>query len=485
MNKLKYMASVAIAAMAISSCTEDTEEIGHSLTSEADRLDFSNAIFYAKSNTYVADSVMTRQSYTYLGRVIDPETQTEVSSCFTTQFYLLPNITIPTKYITSKENNEIIADSCDIIMYLTDSFYSKDNLAATQMNVRELDSPVEEDMRYYSNFDHTPFIRKDGKGVDVKHMFTYTNQTDASSDRAKSTYLNNIRIPLNMAYVSKTGQSYKNYGTYILRKLIEYQDNGHSTLPNTWVFTHNICPGMAFDVTDGYGFHAAFTDIGLRIYYNVTRPDTAYKAALILSATPEIMQTITVKNDRQALKALAAETGHTYLKSPAGLFTEVKFPVDELWKNHENDSLIGAKITFQRMNNKQDDERSFSQPTSIMMVMKDSLKTFFEKSKVPDGRTSYYTSFNSTYNTYSFSNISNLLTRLWKMKKKYAAQDPTWNDPESDHYKVMLIPVSYGTSSTSSSSISWMGHDLSLSSTRLVGGDTPIELNVVYAKFKK
>ena len=45
------MASVAIAAMAISSCTEDTEGIGHSLTSEADRLEYGNAIFYAKTNT--------------------------------------------------------------------------------------------------------------------------------------------------------------------------------------------------------------------------------------------------------------------------------------------------------------------------------------------------------------------------------------------------------------------------------------------------
>lgn len=484
MNKLKYMAGAVLAAIAISSCSEDTEAIGHSLTSEADKLVYSNNTFYATSNTYLVDSLMTRQSYCYLGRVIDPETETEVSSSFTTQFYLLPNVTIPYQYISSKENGEIVADSCDIIMYLYNPFKTVDNKVAVQMNIHELKTPVREDIRYYSNFMPDQYLRTDANAINFNHMFSYDNMTDNDKDRSASSYLNNIRVPLNQQYVGLDSVTYKNYGTYILRKLIKYQTEGKKQNPNTYVFSHEVCPGFSFTITDGYGFHSAYTDLGLRIYYNVVKPDTSYKATFIIASTDEVMQTISVSNDKTALTKLAAETDHTYLKTPAGLFTEVKLPVEQIWNGHESDSLLATKVTFQRMNNQKTNERAFDPPASLLMVMKDSLKTYFETKQVPNSKTSYVTSYNSTYNTYSFSNIANLVTRLWKLRNQHIASDPTWADPNSDHYKVLLVPVEYGTSTTSTTP-TWIGHDLSLSSTRLVGGKTPIELNVVYARFKK
>ena len=45
MNKLIYMAGVAVAAMAISSCDDNTLTIGNALTNENDRLDIESGIF--------------------------------------------------------------------------------------------------------------------------------------------------------------------------------------------------------------------------------------------------------------------------------------------------------------------------------------------------------------------------------------------------------------------------------------------------------
>ena len=250
------------------------------------------------------------------------------------------------------------------------------------------------------------------------------------------------------------------------------------------MFARDICPGFFFELTDGYGFHAAITDIGLRIYFDITRPDSAYQASIVLAGTNEVMQTVRITNVKAQLQNLAKEGDHTYLKTPAGLFTEVTLPVQDIWKGHEGDSLLAARITFQRLQREQADERSFGTPASLLMVMKDSLSSYFENKNLPDNRSSYLTTYSSSYNTYTFANISNLISKLWKMRAQHVAKDPTWNDPTSDHYKVVLVPVSYGTSSTSTSPI-WVGHDLSLTSTRLVGGTTPINMNVVYAKFKK
>lgn len=506
MNRIKYMVGVAIAAVAISSCSDDTDTIGGSMTDNGDKLDVSSSVFTATTRTILADSVLTKSAYSYLGRVIDPETQTEVRSDFTTQFYVIEDLYISKDYV-KKENEQIVADSCDLIIYLTKPFGSADKLTAMQLKMRELSTPAESDVRYYSNYDYTGLLRTDANAINISHVFSYDNMTDPDNSQANSDYLANIRIPLNKEYVSQDGVPYKNYGTYLLRKLTEYQTQHNQKNPNSYVFAHQICPGFAFEISDGIGFHAAVENIGLRVFYYVSRPDSSYKASFVLAGTKEILQTIKVTNDKQALAELAAQTdsNFTYLKTPAGLFTEMTMPIDDIWKGHEHDSLLATKLTLQRLHNKVADERSFSTPKTLLMVMKDSLHTFFEKRQLPNNRTSYYTAYNSSYNVYTFSNISNLVTQLWKIKQDGIAEilksNPSWSKEQAqyawenetddkgelkhkDWNKVVLVPISYGTSSTSSAPI-WVAHDLSLTSTRLIGGQTPIELNVVYAKFNK
>ena len=499
------MAGVVIATMAISSCTEDTEDLGYSMTQESDKLDLSTSTFKATTKTIMADSVLTKLSYAYLGRVIDPETQTEVKSDFTTQFHVLENLSISKDYV-KKEDGQIIADSCDLIIYLTDPFGSADKLSAIQMKMREMKTPVDVNRRYYSNYDPSDLLRTDENAINISHLFSYDNLTDNDENRSSTNYLNNIRIPLNQKYVSKDNVTYKNYGTYILQKLVEYKTKNNRN-PNSYVFAQQICPGFAFEISDGIGFHAAVSDIGLRVYYYVSRPDTSYKASFSLAGTEEVMQTVRIQNDKQALSNLAAQTDSdfTYLKTPAGLFTEMELPIDEIRKGHEYDSLLATKLTLQRLHNKTTDERSFGTPKTLLMVMKDSLYSFFENKQLPNSRTSYYTAYNSNYNVYSFNNISNMITRLWQKKQEQIAAiqkaNPSWSKEQAENAwknekdatgelkyknwnKVVLVPISYGTTSTSTAPV-WVGHDLSLCSTRLIGGKTPIELNVVYAKFKK
>ncbi len=503
MNQIKFMAGVVLSAIAISSCSEDTETLGRSVTTNSDTLSVRSTLFYASSRTILSDSVLTRSSSCYLGRVIDPETQTEVKSSFTTQFHVLENSYVSTDYVT-KEDGAIIADSCDIVLYLSNPFGSADRLTAMQLTMRELGTPADEGQRYYSNYDPSSLLRSDANALKVSHLFTYDNLTDTDNERAQTTYLTNIRIPLDKPYVDKDNQHYKNYGTYILRKVSEYQ-TAHGRFPNSYVFAHEICPGFSFEITDGIGFHAAVSNIGLRVFYYVTLPDSAYKASIALASTKEVMQTVHIVNDRTKLESLASESDHTYLKTPAGLFTELTFPVDDIWRGHENDSLLATKMTLQRLHNSQSDARTFGTTASLLMVMKDSLDTFFEQKQVNNSKTSFLTAYNSSYNVYTYTNISSIITQMWRNKQQaidaLVAQNPSLSREAAEQAwlketdasgklknegwnKVVLVPVTYGTTSTSTTPI-WVAHDLSLCSTRLVGGSTPIEMNVVYARFDK
>ena len=111
------------------------------------------------------------------------------------------------------------------------------------------------------------------------------------------------------------------------------------------------------------------------------------------------------------------------------------------------------------------------------MVHKDSLNSFFEKQTMYNYTYSFATSLSS--NAYSFSNICNMISLMAMKKNEGLKSDPYWTIKHPNWNKVLLVPVT--------SSASGIEHDMSLSSTRLVGGKNnpydPVTISVVYAKF--
>lgn len=485
MNKLTYMAGAALTAMAIFACDNDSLNIGSSLTDDSDQLALSSDNFDVATRTVVADSVLALSTNCYFGRVKDPETGADVTSEFTTQFHLLDNVYIsPEQKIVGRYDGRAAADSCDIIIYVSSPFMSNDSLQAMKMRVNELAQPMEEGQRYYSNLDprKNGMLRTDG--LRQSKMFSYKNLLDSDSLRATSTYINNIRITLNKPYTDKDGTVYNNYGSYLMRRYYDHHDDYRSS----YAFIHNVCPGFFFEITDGFGFHAKVTDIGLRVYYRIATDSAIVNAQLTLAGTKEVLQTTHISNDQAAIQAMAAETAYTYLKTPAGLFTELTIPVDQVKSSaHANDSLVGAKLTLQRINNESSDHRLLGTPSALLLVQKDSLYSFFENGRVPNNKTSFYTSLTSSMNYYAFPNISNLVTQLWEMKQAGLRDDADWVSHHPDWNKMVLVPITYTTSNTSSS-ITNVQHDMSLNSVRLVGGpdnaNEPVRLSVVYARFK-
>lgn len=485
MKKIIYMAGVALAAMAISSCDENTNGVGQSLTKETDKLVITEQEFTVSTRTVVADSVFTLGTNSYLGKVRDPETMADVTSEFATQFNLLDNIRFHAdSQISSRYEGKASADSCDLILYLSSPYNAADSLSAIKLRVHELKTTMEEGVKYYSNFNPLKLglVRTDG--LDKTHMFTYRNQLDPDSSRAKSSYLNNIRISLEGSYTATDGTVYNNYGTYLMRMYHEHPEYYR----NSYTFCHKVCPGFFFEIANGYGFHARVTDIGLRVFYRIKNDTTEAKKNVILAATKEVLQTTLVSNNMKVIRDLANETSHTYIKSPAGLFTEVTLPVKEIKQNHLSDSLIAARISFQRINNESFDSRTLSIPQTLLMIQKDSLSSFFEANKLPDDALTYYCNYNyvgSSYkniNSYTFTNISHLITALWNIRQNGVAQNPSWEAEHPNWNKVLLVPVTYNGSSSTS-----VEHDLSLTSTRLVGGpnnpNEPVKLKIVYGKF--
>ena len=275
-------------------------------------------------------------------------------------------------------------------------------------------------------------------------------------------------------------------------------------------FLHYVCPGFYIKNVGGTGNMAKIWNTELIFYWTrhktIKAKDGVTDSTAVsigynrFDGTEEVLQLNKIENDTKNLEQLANQNQQnwTYLKSPAGIFTEVTLPIEDIMKGHEKDTLNTATISFPRLNNKDEDNPyNFATPSTILMVQKDSLRSFFEKSKLADNRTSYTASYSNTgsyKNAYTFQNIANLVSAMYKNKGK----GENWN-------KVVLVPVNVITTTQGYTTvISKINHDMSLASTRLIVGTDdpnkdyttdkktgkkvasgPIRIKVIYSKFKE
>ena len=348
MKKIFVFLALAVSMALITSCDDTTDTIGGSLIPDNDKLVVSTDSFDVSSKTIPAGNVIPRTSTGYLGKMTDAETNTQVTANFMTQFHVLDNyqMTVADSITSRDASKNIIADSCEIRLFYKGSY--GDSLAQMKLTAYELNKPVEEGITYRSNFDPIAnnYVRTNG-GIAVNRSYTLTDLTEPDSVRKTSNYVKNINIKLNDQYTDKDGVVYNNFGTYLMRK---YQSNP-TAFRNSYHFLHEICPGFYFKITDGEGSMAKIEQAQINIYYRAKKGTSEKETFTKLVGTEEVLQLTNFSNDQAKLQDLIKETGHTYLKTPAGLFTQLTLPITDILAGHENDTINSAKIEVKRVNN--------------------------------------------------------------------------------------------------------------------------------------
>lgn len=492
MKILRLLTVLVIAALTFAACDDTTEGIGGSITNKIDNINISNSAFNVTTKSIVADSVLSRNNTGLIGNMKDPETGNYVKGDYMTQLSVLPTFSVDTlDYIKQANGGSIEADSCYLLVSYNASY--GDTIAPMKVTAYEMTKPMSEDQEYYSDYDA---FKKGWVSESNQHWSSNYNLSNTSD-------VKNFKIYLNKEY-KKGGKTYKNYGSYIMQTYAEHPEY----FKTNYKFLHNVCPGFFIKNVGGTGNMAKIWNTELIFYWTrhktIKAKDGVKDSTAVgigynrFDGTEEVLQLNMIQNDKESMKQLASQKNWTYLKSPAGIFTEVTLPIDDIMKGHEKDTLNTATISFPRLNNENEDNPyNFATPSTILMVQKDSLKSFFEKSKLADSRTSYTASYSSTgtyKNAYTFQNIANLVSAMYKNKGK----GENWN-------KVVLVPVNVITTTQGYTTvISKINHDMSLASTRLIVGTDdpnkdytqdkktgkkvasgPIRIKVIYSKFKE
>ena len=469
-----------IIVLLLASCTEDTGSLG--VFPQEDAVSTSSASFDVLSNDMLNAVVPANSTTCYLGRVIDPETDEAITATFATQFHTFENPPFPSKTNIIRNDDGYLCDSIEIRLIIKSTFGDKNNPMKVEvwpLSMNE-DKLLKESLKLYTNTDLWQFVDAE-EGPVITKVFTATDYALSDAQRASTNYTDNVRLVMP-----------RQMGENIMEMFYSHPE----FFRDSYSFIRNVCPGFLFRTVGGTGTMLDLEVCSMDVNFHFKSdayPDSILTGYSRFSATPEVIQCTQFESSN--LEGLMGNDGYTMLKTPAGICTELILPIDEIYRGHESDSITRASLTLTRINNQDedalDDDYALGIPGELLLVRKQNFNRFFEEHQVSDSQQSYTTYFFTTYNCYTFSNISNLLsycqhekaagmTESGMTEEEWEAAHPDWNH-------VVAVPV-ISTSATDSygytSQVS-VNQDLSLCSTKLVRGtkDNPIKIQVIYSRF--
>jgi len=450
--KFTHLCAWMLALIMLASCDDNTATLGVDMMPNSDLVKKRYQTYDVTTESYaVGDAVLARTSRSYFGRFTDPETGTTITSDFLAQFHCDETYNLP---------DDIENDECykvDLRLYIDD--YVGDSLKSFKLSVYELNKQLDPNADYYTNINPEEYYDTNAQPIATK-WFTISDRTITDAARWNSKYNNNILVSLPPSI-----------GTTIIRDFRDHPEHFINT--PAWLKSGNPCSkGLYFKLEYGDGAMAYIDVVQLNLYFRYF--DTELQKDTIgissFAATDAVVEATHFENTN--LDKLLNDKSCTYLKTPAGIFTMATLPADQI---DIQDTINSAKITFTRYNDVTDGTFKLGIPKTLLMVrLDDYLNGFFENYEVNDGRESYLTTFNSSTNSYEFSNIARLITLMAREKKEGKAT-ANWN-------KVLLIPVE--STKDSNGSVVKLNHDFSMSSARLIGGSDKLQLEVIYSNFK-
>lgn len=482
--RLKHAWFIVVALALLASCKDNTGSLGNSIMPDEDLIQTGAVTYYANTQSIAADSVFARTSTAFLGKYTDQDFGV-FSADFITQFNCMPLL---------HERERVVGNvSANIQFLYSQSGFFGDPYSASRLSIYRLAKEIEDDpnVYYYTDIDPSEYI---GEVPELLCRKAYSPRDPLVSDSLWSltTYSPYIHMPL----PDEEGQ-----------RIYDLYDSNPEYFENAETFKKDVFKGVYVKCDYGDGAILYIDRVLLNITGSIFADssgvwpikrkqvdfegkDSIWDNRILASFanTREVIQANHFENSDK-LNDWIADEEHTYLKSPAGIFTEVELPLDSLIKYNATDTLNSVQISFNNYSKVSNTDKNYEMPTPtyVLMVRKQEMHSFFEKNKLPDNVTSFIATHDATNNQYAFSNISRLITTCLNEKKEGIA-DEDWN-------KVVLIPVSIVMDSNNESLIA-IRHDLRLTNVKMKKGEMPqydlkgnisnkkqlIDVNIIFTK---
>lgn len=510
--KAKYLL-IALFTLSLVACDDNSGALGLDMFPGSDQnINGQSTTFEVTTQSKIADEVFAKTSVGYVGRFTDPNFGFYEAG-FLSQFHCIEDFSFPP---ICDPNNESDRNNPNAIMVsnevyrtelvLTYTSYFGDSLAPSRLSVYQLDKTLNKQDAYYTNINPDDFYNSND--LLGRKAYTAVNLALSDSLRNLDTYVPSLVVTLP-----------KELGQSILDKSREAEKNNQDFAP---IFM-DMFKGIYVKNDYGDGTILYVDQIELNVIYECyirnsstgeiykmhdEKTDSTGYSYRTFAATKEIIQANSFNSDEELIKQKVAETEWTYLKTPAGIYTQATLPLNEFENKLSQDTLNVVKLAFTNYNQTNDENKytfAMSAPKYVLLVREKNKESFFKENKINDNLVSYIAQHNAIYNNqYVFSNISQLINICLAEKVAAVEQLATFGEiaevldnngnpvktiedwmTYTEWDQVALIPVNIVTDSNNN--VVGILNDLQPGYTKLKGGLTgsKLDLDIIYTSFSK
>lgn len=390
-NSLYKALCVASLSLMTLACNDTLDQLGFTIQPGMDSLTVGIDTLHLQARTVQLDSIFARTKYPVLGQYMDPVFGS-IKSEYMAEFYLPEG--------AGFKSGATIDSVRVVLSYAT---MMGDSLAPMELSAYALNRSLK-GINSYTHVNPEAYAEMAeplGRKVFTGKNNTYHTETYTSGYTTESYKVYDISIDLPLAL----GQRFLN----------EYNQPGHGMMSDLDRF-RQFFPGLYFTTTFGSSTILNINYTTFFIHYNYpdakgssTGQDTIRTDALKLYITPDVTQINTIRSSNQQL--LEENETHTYVKSPAGVVTELTFPFSEISQELQSRALNLANFTFYAMPDATENPMvKIAPPDYLLLINRDSLEGFFEQRRLPDNVTSFLSDkFDATTYAYDFNNISAMM----------------------------------------------------------------------------
>lgn len=394
----RHLVPALMCVVLLGSCDDKTSQIGPGLTTDDTSITLDSLTFNLSAKSVAYDRFDARTGNLMLGRM-DVKEYGSLDCSFVTRLMCSTKLNVPDSLLLPER-----VDSCKLRLAIARGDITGDSLTPQKIAAYRLTKPLPSG---------------------ITNEFNPEGYFDPSSPLGTRSYTTSLISDSDSAFLN-IGKNYSAFYVDIpvkkeLGQEIFSQYKEHPEIfewPQTFA---EYFPGIYVNQVFGKGCVANIQDILFAVYYHyladkttITDGDTiktqVHTPAIVypLSSSPEVLSSnnITYKVSDH-IKSLV-ETGNNVITTPGGYLVNLRFPAQDLMDRYNsgdhNLSMVNdlmLTIPAEVIEN----DYGIGVTPNLLLIKSSEMEDFFNNNRLPDNKTSFTATYNSTDKKYTFSSM--------------------------------------------------------------------------------
>lgn len=384
------------------SCDDSVNTIGSSIASSESKIIIDSTKYDLKGIPVINDNYDSRTANLMFGNVEVPE-YGSLHCSFVTRFLSLDKWELADTVPTSR------VDSCKMNFILSRSYTTGDSLMPQQVTVYRLDKQLPSGL--------TNSFNPEG-------YYNPTNPMGVRSYTASS-------IANKLIVSESTGEQFIRLEVDFPKQFAKDLFDKYKTDPGVFAWPQEFSkffPGIYVETTFGNGCIANSVAAELMLYYNkdvkvsntvdgVTTTTTEIRSdsTIVLTTAPEVLSSNCLSYKISDSLQKRIDDGETIITTPGGYNTRITLPIREViddYKNSDHNLSIISSLYMNIPATPITNDFKIGVAPYMLLIKTSEINNFFANNKVPDEKTSFYSTYDYYNGQYVFEGLRNYLLQL-------------------------------------------------------------------------